>query len=285
MIHRIVHPNAKVNLGLKVVGRRADGYHDIETVFYPIPVEDTLEVEESNEMVFGQEGAPLDCSPEDNLVMSVLRSLQQDYVLPPLHVTLTKGIPSGAGLGGGSADAAFVMRVVNEVCGLGMSADEMCRRLSPLGADCPFFVHNRPILATGIGDVFAPVTVSLEGMTLVLVKPQVHVSTREAYAGMDALIEAGRLPGREVRLEEVVSLPVEAWRERLRNDFEVTVFEAHPEVAAIKARLYDMGAVYASMSGSGSAVFGLFRGPVGNAARLFAGCFVAERAIVPLAGN
>ena len=198
----IVYPNAKINLGLNVVSSRPDGYHDIETVFYPIPLQDALEVTEAAEPSFRVAGTQLDSPPEQNLVMRVVRLLEADYQIPPLDIYLYKHIPTGAGLGGGSADAAFMMRLLNERFGLGLTDEEMEKRLAQLGADCPFFVRNSPVFATGIGDVMTPIDLELIGLNLVLVKPDIHVSTRDAYAAITP-----RQP--DMPLTEVVKRPIE----------------------------------------------------------------------------
>ena len=267
----LVYPNAKINLGLHVTARRADGYHDIETVFYPIPLMDALEVKEISSITrFRQTGTPLDCAAEDNLVMQALHMIEAKYALPPIEVHLFKHIPSGAGLGGGSSDAAFMVRLLNEKFQLGMNADAMRQVVSTLGADCAFFIENSPMLATGIGDRLTPIDITLTGWTLLLVKPDIHVSTREAYAGITP-------HNPERPLSEILQLPVEQWQGTLHNDFEDSIFAAYPEIAAIRDRLLDLGATYAAMSGSGSAVFGLFREPIDHAEEKFADCFVRQR--------
>ena len=266
----LLYPNAKINLGLNIVARRPDGYHDIETIFYPIPLQDALEVTAADHFSFRLSGNQLDCAAGDNLVIRVLKMLEADYRLPELDIHLFKHIPSGAGLGGGSSDAAFMMKLLNEQFSLGMTEDEMEQRLATLGADCPFFVRNRPVFATGIGNVFTPISVDLSGWTLVLVKPDVHVSTRDAYSSVQ--------PARpDMSLTEIARRPVEEWQQLMRNDFEVSVFPRYPEIAAIKDLLLDLGAVYAAMSGSGSAVYGLFRQPLEHVDEAFTGCFVRQR--------
>lgn len=268
----IVYPNAKINLGLNIVGRRPDGYHDIETIFYPIPLQDALEVDSSEQFSFRLAGAQLDCAAGDNLVIRVLTMLEADYKLPEVDIYLYKHIPSGAGLGGGSSDAAFMMKLLNEKFQLGMTADEMKQRLATLGADCPFFVENRPVFATGIGDVFTPIDLDLTGWTLILVKPDAHVSTRDAYAAVT--------PKRpDQSLTDIIRHPVEEWQQLIVNDFEASVFPRYPEIAAIKDRLLDLGATYAAMSGSGSAVYGLFKEPLEHVDELFSGNFVRQRAL------
>ena len=266
----ILYPNAKINLGLNIISRRPDGYHDIETVFYPIPLQDALEVKASDHFSFRLSGNQLDCAAGDNLVIRVLQMVEADYKLPELDVHLFKHIPSGAGLGGGSSDAAFMMKLLNEQFELGMSEDEMETRLSSLGADCPFFVRNRPVFATGIGNVFTPIDLDLKGWTLVLVKPDVNVSTRDAYAAVQPQQPA-------LSLTEIVKKPVEEWQELMHNDFEISVFPRYPEIAALKDLLLDQGAVFAAMSGSGSAVYGLFRQPLEHVDETFSGCFVRQR--------
>ena len=271
MSFMLVYPNAKINLGLHVTARRPDGYHNIETVLYPIPLMDALEATQSHcGGSFRQTGVPLDCQQEENLVLRALNSIKEKHQLPPIDIHLFKHIPSGAGLGGGSSDAAFMVRLLNEQFQLGMSASEMREIVAPLGADCAFFIENSPMLATGIGDHLTPITVSLSGLTLIVVKPEIHVSTREAYAGITP-----RQP--ELPLQEILALPIEQWQGRLVNDFEPHIFAAHPEIAAIRDRLLDLGATYAAMSGSGSAVFGLLRSPIEHAEEKFADCFVRQR--------
>lgn len=266
----IVYPNAKINLGLNVVRRRADGYHDLETIFYPIPLQDALEVQETKQFTFRLTGTQLDCAAGDNLVIRSLQMVEEDFQLPELDIHLFKHIPSGAGLGGGSSDAAFMMKLLNEKFSLGMTNEEMERRLSTLGADCPFFVRNQPVFATGIGNVFTPIELDLSGWTLVLVKPDVHVSTRDAYAAVTPAEPA-------LSLKEIIRRPVEEWQQLMVNDFEASVFPRHPEIAATKDLLIDLGAVYAAMSGSGSAVYGLFRAPLEHVDETFSGSFVRQR--------
>ena len=252
----ITFPNAKINLGLRITERRPDGYHNLETIFYPIHLEDALEVvplkDNKQEYDLKITGTPIDGTPEDNLVVRAYRLLKQDFDLPPIHIYLYKHIPLGAGLGGGSSDAAFMIKLLNEKFALGMTTGQMEAYASRLGADCAFFIQDRPVLATGIGNEFTPIDLSLKGMYIVLVKPSVSVSTREAYAGVT--------PQRpDVPLTTLIRRPIEEWRDCIANDFEPSVFRAYPEIAAIKDKLYDMGAVYASMSGSGSTVYGIFR--------------------------
>ena len=268
----IVYPNAKINLGLNIVARRPDGYHDIETIFYPIPLQDALEVQEAPKPSFRQSGTPLDCSPDENLVLRALELLKADFELPSLDIYLYKHIPSGAGLGGGSSDAAFMMKLVNEKFQLGMSDDELMRRLATLGADCPFFIHNQAAFATGTGDILTPMDLDLSGWNLVIVKPDIHVSTREAYASVTPQEPL-------ISLDIIASRPVAEWHSLMHNDFEPSVFRTHPELAAIKDRLLDLGATYAAMSGSGSALYGLFTSPILHIEEKFPSCFVRQRGL------
>ena len=251
----IVYPNAKINIGLNVVEKRADGYHNIETIFYPIGLQDVLSVEASetcSDYSFAASGIPVGGDAEDNLIVKAYRLLRSKYQFPPIDISLLKQIPFGAGLGGGSADAAFMLKLVNQHFLLNLSVEQLEHYASKLGADCPFFIRNKPVFAAGIGNEFRSLEVSLKGYYLVLVKPDVHVSTAEAYAH----VVCQRW---NVTLMEVMAMPLEKWREYLFNDFEISVFEAHPELAIIKQRLYDTGAVYAAMSGSGSTLYGIFK--------------------------
>ena len=266
----ICFPNAKINLGLNIVGKRPDGYHNIETVFYPIPVKDALEIVGSDHPRFEQTGIPVDAPEEKNLVIKALNALKMRYEIPPLEIHLLKAIPFGAGLGGGSADAAFMLRLLNDFCGLGIPMDELASIASTIGADCPFFIHNTPVFATGTGNLFEPVELSLKGYYLCLVKPDVAVSTAEAYS----LVTPAHP---EVSLKEIVRYPLSQWKELMKNDFEPSVFPRFPIIREIKETLYREGAVYASMSGSGSSVFGLFEQPPGLKEKaIFRDCFVWE---------
>lgn len=249
-------PNCKINLGLNILSRRPDGYHNLHTVFYPIPLCDELQVDEAAVDHMAVQGIPLDAAPEDNLVWRVVRLLRdKGYFVPPVRVCLTKHIPSGAGLGGGSSDAAFMMKMLNEMFALRLSTEQMEEYLSTLGADCAVFVRNQPVFAEGIGNVFTRIPLSLSGMHLLLAKPTDHISTREAYAEVQ--------PGEPAtQLRQVMTLPIAEWAGRLVNDFERSVFPHHPRVASLVDRFYDMGAVYSAMSGSGSAVYALFNNPV-----------------------
>ena len=282
----ISFPNAKINIGLNVVSVRPDGYHDIETVFYPVNVQDVLEINVKRAMRSSRpilwrmtergqyyeddtcsitlKGNLLPGSPSDNLVVRAYRMLLEDFDLPPIDIMLYKHIPSGAGLGGGSSDCAHIIMLLNRRFGLRMTASCMERYAARLGADCAFFIRNRPVLATGIGDVMSPVRLSLKGYSVLLVKPAIEVSTKEAYSLV--------VPGRpEVALSDAIELPVSQWRDVIVNDFEKSIFALHPEIGELKRRMYETGAVYAAMSGSGSTVYGIFSEPLEEPESLFPG--------------
>ena len=258
----ITFPCAKINLGLNIVSKREDGYHNLETVFYPIPLCDALEIKRMDEKYPNPEdcdlkitGNAVDCDEQDNLIVRAYHLLAADYRLPRVHAHLHKHIPSQAGLGGGSSDAAYMIRLLDERFRLNIGNPEMERYAAKLGADCAFFITAEPSYAEGIGNVLMPVDGpqgNLSGYYLVIVKPHVAVSTREAYANITP-----RKPQKCCR--DIVRQPIETWREELVNDFEAPIFALHPELASIKQKLYDQGATYASMSGSGSAIFGIFK--------------------------
>lgn len=253
----LTFPNAKINLGLNITEKRPDGYHNLETIFYPIPVEDALEinipVDGTGKYGLHQSGLKIEGDPDHNLVVKAYKLLDDEFDLPPVDIHLFKHIPSGAGLGGGSADAAFMLKLLNEKFDLGLSADKLEEYAARLGADCAFFIRNAPTFAEGIGNIFSPVPVSLKGYGLWLVKPDIFVSTRDAFSQIRP-----RRPERS--LKEIVQMPVEEWKEYMVNDFEESVFPQFPEIGEIKEEMYRQGAVYASMSGSGSSAYGLFRG-------------------------
>ena len=253
----ITFPNAKINLGLNIVEKRPDGYHNLETIFYPIPLQDALEITpwEGGERKYklAQSGIQIAGDDENNLVVKAYKLLDSLYNLPPIEINLLKHIPSGAGLGGGSADAAFMLCMLNQHFQLNIPNEQLEVYAAQLGADCAFFVENKPTFAEGIGNIFSPIELSLKGYKLLLVKPDIFVSTRDAFAQIK--------PKRPtISLKEVAKMPVEAWKTYMVNDFEESVFPQFPAIADIKALLYDMGAIYASMSGSGSSVFALFKG-------------------------
>ena len=250
----ILYPNCKINLGLRVVRKREDGYHDLETIFVPIyGLHDVLEVVLSDTFSFVQEGIAVDCNPEDNLIIKCYRNFAKKYDLTKsIAIRFKKNIPFGAGLGGGSSDAAHMAIALNELFELGLSKEELAKEVASLGADCPFFIYNEPCYAEGIGDKLTPIDLDLKGTRIVLIKPEEGVSTKEAYSGITRHPEVSgdikrNLSSFTFHLSSFV------------NDFEATVFPKHPIIAEIKKRLLDAGAYYASMSGSGSTVFGLFK--------------------------
>ena len=250
------HPNCKINLGLHVVGKRPDGYHDLETIFLPVhDLCDELEITpaDGSATVVRQEGIVLDNAPDDNLCMKAYRLLLEEFGIPPVEILLRKNIPFGAGLGGGSSDAAFTLKMLNDMFSLGLSVGDLKQRAARLGADCAFFIQNRPAYATGIGDQLEPLDIDLSSYRIVIeIPPNEHVSTREAYAGLH--LQGGNRPD----LRQAVRQPIEQWRDIIINDFEASVFPAHPAIAALKEEMYRRGAHYVSMTGSGAAVFGLF---------------------------
>jgi len=258
----IVFPCAKINLGLNIVGKREDGYHDLETVFYPIPLYDALEIKYMDEKFPSNvacdlkvTGNAVDCDEQNNLVVKAYNLLAKDFKLPRVHTHLYKHIPAQAGLGGGSSDAAFMIRLLDERFRLNIGNPEMERYAALLGADCAFFIEAEPSYAEGIGNELVPVDGpqgNLNGYYLALVKPDIAVSTKEAYSAIT--------PQKPVKnCRDIVRQPIETWKDELVNDFEKPIFKIHPELAEIKQKLYDLGAVYAAMSGSGSAIFGIFK--------------------------
>lgn len=248
----ISFPNAKINLGLHVVERRSDGYHNLESLFYPVELCDILEVIPGERFGFQSTGLTIKGPEEENLVVRAWRLLQKRFDLPPVRIHLHKVIPIGAGLGGGSSDGAFMLKMANDLFMLGMTEAKLEEMAAALGADCPFFIGNRAALATGTGNILQPVDLDLSGYKIVIVKPPLAVSTGMAYK-----VVTPRRPDHTV--VEVVTRPVEEWKELLVNDFEEHVFAMFPEIGTIREELFRLGAVYASMSGSGSSVYGLFR--------------------------
>ncbi len=252
----ITFPNAKINIGLDILRKRPDGYHDLQTLMAPVGWTDILEIvprKSGYEDILTTTGRPVNCPPENNLVMKAIIAMRKSYPLPPLEVYLHKIIPDGAGLGGGSADAAFTIKMIRDMYIPTASDTEIAVIASSIGADCPFFIYNRPMLCEGIGTEMRPMDIDLpESLRVVIIKPPVYVSTREAYANV---IPTRPHQSLESRLKE---FPIEKWQRNIVNDFERSVFPAFTEVAEIKEKLCELGAVYASMSGSGSAVYGFF---------------------------
>ena len=250
-----IYPNCKINLGLHVVSRRADGYHNLETIFVPVhDMHDELEITEAcGQTTMTQEGIVLDNAPADNLCVKAWQIMHEEFDIPPVSIRLKKNIPFGAGLGGGSADAAFTLKMLNEMFSLSLGIADLERRAAKLGADCAFFIQNTAAYATGIGDVLEPIDLNLSRYRIIIEIPEgEHISTREAYAGIHPCAD-GRPD-----LREAVREPVGQWKEMIVNDFEASVFPNHPTIAILKEDMYRRGAVYASMTGSGAAVYGIF---------------------------
>ena len=253
----VFYPNCKINIGLRIVRKREDGYHDLETIFYPVyGLHDELEVESAEEFAFLQDGLVIDCLPTDNLIYKVYKRMQEHFPqIGNVKITFKKNIPFGAGLGGGSSDAAHMAIALNELFSLGLTREQLAEEVRPLGADCPFFIYNTPCYAEGIGDKLSPIALDLRGLRLVMIKPNCSVSTKEAYAGIV------RHPEAEGQIKQALTegQTLTDMYPLLINDFEQTVFPIHPEISEIKQRLLSAGAIYAAMSGSGSTVFGLFQ--------------------------
>jgi 4-diphosphocytidyl-2-C-methyl-D-erythritol kinase len=247
----IVFPNAKINIGINITARRPDGYHNIETIFYPIKIFDAFEALPANKLSFESSGIDIPGRAEDNLCIKGYHLIGRDHKLPPLNIHLHKNIPIGAGLGGGSADAAFFIKLINTQFNLGLTTDQMLDYARQLGADCAFFIENKPVFAFEKGDQFETIRLDLSRYHLVLVMPPAHVSTSEAYRGVKPA---------EIKdsLYELITEPVKNWKHFIKNDFEESVFKNHPVIRGVKAALYEAGALYASMSGSGASVFGIF---------------------------
>jgi 4-diphosphocytidyl-2-C-methyl-D-erythritol kinase len=247
----IVFPKAKINIGLNITARRPDGYHNLETVFYPVKINDVLEVVEAGKLSFESSGLDIPGSLDDNLCIKGYHLLKKDHDLPPVKIHLHKNIPIGAGLGGGSSDAAFFIRLMNEKFGLGLSSLQMMDYARKLGADCAFFIECKPVFAFEKGDEFEAVNLDLSAYVIVLVMPDDHVSTAEAYRGVKPATS-------ENDLYELIKMPLTNWKGHIKNDFEGHIFKDHPVIRGVKATLYEHGALYASMSGSGASAFGIF---------------------------
>jgi 4-diphosphocytidyl-2-C-methyl-D-erythritol kinase len=247
----IAFPGCKINLGLHILNRRSDGYHDLDTCFFPVPWTDILEVLPSDKHAFHFSGLSIPGDANDNLCLRAYHLLQKDFSLSPIQGHLHKIVPMGAGLGGGSADAAHTLRILNSLFELGLSGEHLKQYAKQLGSDCAFFLQDQPAMGAGRGEVLEPIDVSLKNHYLVVVTPPIHVGTAQAYAAIKP-----QRPERNVR--SVLTEPVTRWKELLKNDFEDSVFRSYPEIERIKQTMYVAGAVYASMSGSGSSVFGIF---------------------------
>lgn len=254
----IVFPNCKINLGLNILHKRSDGYHNIETIFYPIPFTDVLEINEYKEperssfIPFTISGLAIQGDSSTNLCMKAYKMLKVDFPkIPHIQMHLHKAIPAGAGLGGGSADAAFALKLLNTIFGLGLSQKQLLEYAGELGSDCPFFIINTPCFAEGRGEYLQEVNIDLSAYKFVIVNPGIHIDTGRAFLNISPHIP-------EMRLPEIITSPVEKWKDLLVNDFEKLIFKQHREIVDIKDSLYVAGATYASMSGSGSTVYGIF---------------------------
>jgi 4-diphosphocytidyl-2-C-methyl-D-erythritol kinase len=248
----VVFPPCKINLGLSVLSKRTDGYHDLETCFYPVPWLDILEIIRANTFSFTSSGDAIPGPEDQNLCVKAYDILKNDFDIAPVKIHLHKIIPSGAGLGGGSSNAAYTLRVLNQIFSLQLSHDSLIGYASRLGSDCAFFVQDKPMFGMGRGELLSDASISLKGKYFVLIKPNIHVSTADAFAGI-----IPRKPTQRVT-DVVTNMPISEWRGLLKNDFEDSVFKKYPMLSTIKEKLYSVGAVYASMSGSGSSLFGIF---------------------------
>jgi len=244
-------PCAKINIGLNVLRKRADGYHEISSCFYPVKLFDALEITIATEMSLDISGLIWQEDLEKNSCMLAYRALSKLADLPPFAISLIKRIPLGAGLGGGSSDAASMLKMLNNMANMNLGSDMLEVIAARIGSDCPFFIQSKPAIATGRGEVLRPSSVSLKGYFIALVKPDFEISTTTAYLGVKSGIP-------EITLEEALSLPIMEWKNLIKNDFETHLFKLYPELAIIKTELYASGAIYASLSGSGSVVYGIF---------------------------
>jgi 4-diphosphocytidyl-2-C-methyl-D-erythritol kinase len=254
----IVFPNAKINIGLNIIEKRSDGFHSIESVFYPVKLHDALEVIEnsdkaSGQIIFTSSGIEIPGTANENLCCKAYHLINTEYPLPKIKIHLHKHIPIGAGLGGGSADAAFFIRLVNDKFELGLSWGEMHNYARQLGSDCSFFITNKPVFAEGVGDKYESIQLNLSNYYMALIYPNIHINTATAYSGVTP-----KKPLRSLE-SDCVNLPVEEWKNTVHNQFEDSIFPQYPELKKIKENLYSLGALYAAMSGSGSSVYGIFK--------------------------
>lgn len=255
----LVFPNCKINLGLRILNKREDGYHNIETVFYPVPLKDVLEIIPFTDLKpinFSSSGLVIDGETENNLCIKAYQLLRTDFPqIPAVKMHLHKTIPMGAGLGGGSADAAFTLQLINRQFNLNLSTTQLINYALQLGSDCAFFILNTPCAGTGRGEILEQIAVDLSGHQLILVNPGIHVNTGQAFAALTLNPKNRNLPS----LKDIIKQPIFTWQNHLKNDFEEPVFKLYPAIKEIKESLYKIGAVYASMSGSGSTVYGIFK--------------------------
>jgi 4-diphosphocytidyl-2-C-methyl-D-erythritol kinase len=252
----ITFPNCKINLGLNITSKRDDGYHNLETVFVPIHFTDVLEIihadNTAGSIQYSSTGIAIDSKPSDNLCVKAYDLLKKDFpAIPPIKLHLHKTIPAGAGLGGGSADGAFMLKMLNTKFNLGLSTEQLIHYALQLGSDCPFFIYNKPCFASGRGEIMEPVELNLSAYKILIVNPGVHITTGQAFSRLTPAKPA-------VSINEIIKQPINTWTDSLKNDFEKNVFSQYPEIKEIKEILYKSGAVYSSMSGSGSTVYGIF---------------------------
>ncbi len=252
----LVFPNCKINLGLKVLDKRSDGFHNIESLMIPAGLCDILEIVESPVISIRMTGIPIDGNIDKNLVYRAYLLMKKKFSLPPIAIHLHKAIPSQAGLGGGSSDAAFMLKLLNDFFDLKLGVQELRKLSLELGSDCPFFIENRPAFVSGRGEILQGMELDLSSWYLAIIKPDVHISTAEAYSNVIRTES-------QVNIKVIHESPLSSWKEILYNDFENFAFEKHEEIRILKDRMYKLGAVYAAMSGSGSAVFGIFNKPPG----------------------
>ena len=248
----IAFPNCKINLGLHIIAKRSDGYHDLETIFYPLPLKDAVEIIQSQKTELTLTGLEVEGNPADNLCLKAWHLLKKDYPeLPPVKIHLHKTIPLGAGLGGGSADGAFMLKLIGEKFSLPVSINDLINYAQQLGSDCPFFILNKPCFATGRGELLEQIELNFSDYKIVLVHPGIHINTGWAFLNI--------IPAQPLKsIKEIIGQPIPTWKKDLKNDFEAPVFSKYPEIEKIKTTLYKSGAIYSSMTGSGSAVFGIF---------------------------
>lgn len=248
----IVFPNAKINIGLNILEKRKDGYHNIESIFYPVmELFDVLEIIQADKLQFSSSGITIPGSESDNLCLKAYQLIQSDYKISPVHIHLHKVIPIGAGLGGGSSDAAFTLKALNQLFELHLTDDQLINYARKLGSDCAFFIKNKPVYAFGKGDEFEPIDLDLSNYIFKIEYPNIHIGTVEAYAGVKPKPSSKSL-------KDLIKLPIENWKNSIKNDFEASIFLNHPQIKVLKEKFYNEGAIYASMTGSGSAVFGFF---------------------------
>lgn len=255
----IAFPNCKINIGLNIIGKRTDGFHDLETVFYPVPVRDAVEIiipdDQSKDIHFSFSGNAVAGNEEDNLCVKAYHLLKKDFPqIPAVKIHLHKQIPMGAGLGGGSADASAVLVLLNNKFQLNISKEQLMQYALQLGSDCPFFILDKPAFASGRGEILSPVNIDLSGYKIIIVHPGIHVNTGEAFRQLNP---ADFSPAGE--LQQALQQDPAQWKELIKNDFEKPVFAIYPRIKEIKDQMYEAGALYSAMSGSGSSVFGIYQ--------------------------